>query len=240
MIARVNTMTLVAAVLWFLSLTLVLAEEKLSFTTTDGTTYTDAVVTKIEPDGITVMYESGAAKILFGVLPETIQQKYHYNLKTAEAYHDKQRAVGKELEAQKRIRIETEALDAQIKGTAMVVELRTRRILQDGALCSLSMTEIHEEEYQVVRNSLANLILVNKEYETKKRTVKRQIPLPDTYLVVGLPQMEVGASWSGTVYECGSYSYTPAIGAMRTIYRYATQVDLARELIRKDNQADKE
>jgi hypothetical protein len=209
-----------------------LAGEKISFTTLSGKSYVDAEVTRTEPDGITVMYDSGADKILFRSLPEDIRRKYHYNPQAAEAYHAQELAQDKERERQKRIDAVNAAMDARLKESALTVQLQVKRPVTGGALCAFTITETYEEEYQVLRNSLANCVLTEKEYETRKRTLQRQIQLPDTYMVVGLPSNNPGATWSGMVYECGSYSFIPMRGAMHTVYRYATRLELARILSR--------
>ena len=49
------------------------------FTTTDGKKFEGVTVTRIEADGITVMTDSGIAKLFFAKLPEEVQKKYGYD-----------------------------------------------------------------------------------------------------------------------------------------------------------------
>lgn len=60
--------------------------------TTDGVIYKSCTVTKLEPDGITIMYSDGATKILYSKLSVELQQKYHYDPAAADKYAAEQEA----------------------------------------------------------------------------------------------------------------------------------------------------
>ena len=55
-------------------------------TTRDGTTYGDAKVTGVDPDGIRVTHSIGVAKLRFEDLPEALQKQYHYDPGKGAAY----------------------------------------------------------------------------------------------------------------------------------------------------------
>jgi len=44
-----------------------------------GKTYFNCMLVKIEPDGLNVLHQAGAAKLLFTDLSPDLQKKYHYN-----------------------------------------------------------------------------------------------------------------------------------------------------------------
>ena len=72
----------------FVSL-IVLACARLSaedFTTIEGKKYEGVTVSRVEPDGLMVVTDSGIAKIPFARLPEDVQKKYGYDPKTAAAF----------------------------------------------------------------------------------------------------------------------------------------------------------
>jgi hypothetical protein len=74
--------------------------------TTDGLTYKSCTVTKVEPDGITIMHSDGATKVPFSKLPPDIQQKYNYDPVAADKYSadlaaKRQALVAAKLEAAK-------------------------------------------------------------------------------------------------------------------------------------------
>ena len=56
------------------------------FTLVNGKQYKGVIVESVEPDGITVMTDSGVEKLNFAVLPKDVQQKYNYNPQAATTY----------------------------------------------------------------------------------------------------------------------------------------------------------
>jgi hypothetical protein len=73
----------------------VLGEENASatnelLTTTDGRVYRKVILSKVEPDGIRISHEDGAAKILFDKLSPELQKKYGYNPMEAAAFKAQQ------------------------------------------------------------------------------------------------------------------------------------------------------
>ncbi len=56
------------------------------FKLSDGKEYKGVTVTRVEPDGIMVMTDSGIEKLPFALLPKEVQQKYNYNPQTAANY----------------------------------------------------------------------------------------------------------------------------------------------------------
>jgi hypothetical protein len=55
-------------------------------TTRDGTTYHNAQVTGVDPDGIHVTHSIGVAKLRFEELPDALQKQYHYDPGKVAAY----------------------------------------------------------------------------------------------------------------------------------------------------------
>lgn len=62
-----------------------LAEPR-TITTTKGETYDQATVTSVEPNGITISYDAGIAKIPFAELPSDLRQQFNYDPAKAAAY----------------------------------------------------------------------------------------------------------------------------------------------------------
>jgi chromosome segregation ATPase len=61
----------------------VLGEE---FKTVNGKEYKDAIVTRVEPDGIVLKTKSGVTKVYFAELPKEVQERFHYDSEKASAY----------------------------------------------------------------------------------------------------------------------------------------------------------
>jgi hypothetical protein len=87
-----------------------------------------AVVSRVEPDAITIMHASGVARIPFQDLPEEMQRKYGYDPQKALAYQQAiQRAAREQALAEaKAVRDEKEALLRK-----RMIEVRTMEILSD-------------------------------------------------------------------------------------------------------------
>lgn len=55
-----------------------------------GKEYKDAIVTRVEPDGIVLKTKSGISKAYFVELPGDVQERFHYNAAIASAYSAQQ------------------------------------------------------------------------------------------------------------------------------------------------------
>ena len=63
-------------VILFLSASLALAED---FKTVNGKEYKNAMVSRVESDGVVLKTKSGIAKVYFTELPKEVQERFHYN-----------------------------------------------------------------------------------------------------------------------------------------------------------------
>jgi len=60
------------------------------FTTVNGKEYTEATVTRVDPDGIVVKTKSGITKLYFTELPKEVQERFHYDSAKAASYSSEQ------------------------------------------------------------------------------------------------------------------------------------------------------
>lgn len=58
--------------------------------TLSGATYHDVRAVRVEPDGVTWRYDSGAVKVDFADCPENVRRAYHYDPAKATAFRDAQ------------------------------------------------------------------------------------------------------------------------------------------------------
>lgn len=102
------------------------------FKTTAGREYKDAVVTRVEPDGIVVKIKSGVTKIYFAELPQEVQQRFHYNEDTAATYAAEQSAnyaaYQRQQEATRRQRDDAEARNKAIAAQQQATDDRIRTL----------------------------------------------------------------------------------------------------------------
>ena len=83
--------------------------ERMDITTVSGITYSNCTITKIEPDGINVVYSSGVVKIPFEDLSKAFQKRYHYDQAKAAAYS---RSIKQQQQASEAAATERRAADA--------------------------------------------------------------------------------------------------------------------------------
>jgi hypothetical protein len=89
-IEAISTVKLVVGTLClFATAFMALAEDITNLT---GVVYSNVVVKRVDPDALVVMGNKGIVRIAFQELPETLQQKYHYDPTNA-AKHAEQRAA---------------------------------------------------------------------------------------------------------------------------------------------------
>jgi len=62
------------------------------FKAIDGKEYKNVTVSRVEPDGITLMSKSGISKVYFTELPKEVQERFHYDAAQATAYSTEQAA----------------------------------------------------------------------------------------------------------------------------------------------------
>ncbi len=62
------------------------------FKTIDGKEYKNAKVTRVEPDGITLVTKWGISKLYFTELPKEVQERFHYDAAKNNAYSREQNA----------------------------------------------------------------------------------------------------------------------------------------------------
>jgi hypothetical protein len=60
------------------------------FKTIDGKDYKKVTVSRVEPDGIVLITNSGISKIYFTELPKEVQERFHYDAAKAVAYSSEQ------------------------------------------------------------------------------------------------------------------------------------------------------
>jgi hypothetical protein len=206
---------------------LLAAEDKIKFDTLLD--YKNVTVTKVEPDGIRIMHESGAAKIPIEKIPEDIRKQLGMNEDAAKAHREVVRAQEQKaaVQDQKQQLLATKRLI--FKGSVFQVA--------DGGLLlrNVSYTDgtIRKVEKKIpykVQTGGPNAMYPNAKttYETRYKTewveVQDVRSFGENIIFVecdtsGYVDRSV---FSGTVYPNGTYAYTSLIGARNTIPAYTT------------------
>ena len=74
-----------------ISITTLISLHADNFTTLDGDLYTNAIVKRVEPDGLSITYADGITKLKFKNLPADVQAKYGYDPALADITINQQR-----------------------------------------------------------------------------------------------------------------------------------------------------
>src|SRR5579859_924530 len=95
MITRSLIVLASAALLFYWSASAQTDNGPTQITTNDGHTYRNAVVERVDPDGLLVRYEPqpaglGVAKLNFRNLPDSVRNQYGYDEQKANAYEQQQ------------------------------------------------------------------------------------------------------------------------------------------------------
>jgi hypothetical protein len=123
-------MSAIVLTFFLLSFTLVAFAE--DFTTINGKAYKDAIVTRIEPDGIVIKTKSGVTKVYFAELPKEVQERFHYDSEKAASYSAEQAAnyaaYQKQQEDTRRQQAETDAKNEAVLAAQQAAANRTQAL----------------------------------------------------------------------------------------------------------------
>ncbi len=204
--------------------------DRITITTISGTAYERCKVTRVEPDGISVMYAKGIAKIPFTDLPESYRQEYGYDPARAEDYSraaasaraaawQRQQELAKR--AKQRAEYEAAHRDAieKIKESAIEIEGKVQQITDEGALVSDAVTPQRYQE-EVVTPGFRPMD-GNRRYVTKTRYLRIANEYEPIFVLGAGSGFTDGAGWKATVYPAGTYRYSTVMGAGKTVKCFA-------------------
>jgi hypothetical protein len=191
------------------------AGSKTNIVTASGVVYSNALVTSVEPDGLTVMVPTGIMKLAFTNLSAEIQSAYGYDPEKATAYKvDQARVAAARLQAQK-VRQAHEQQLAQIEVEDFYGKVSS--INKDYALA-----------WRVV-------MVTHPNYDGSFGGGADPGLADEPVMIFGLPKNLVdGAMWDGKIYSAGITKYKAVGGGVKTVARYATSRDLAAQLLLHD------
>lgn len=95
-------------------------------TTLSGKTYKQAVVFRVEPDGINYMFAGGMVKVPFGDLPEEVRKQFAYDPKKAAAFAAQDAAEQQRYVAQAKAQVEAARLKEQAAEAAQAAADKAR------------------------------------------------------------------------------------------------------------------
>jgi hypothetical protein len=116
------------------------------FKTIDGKEYKDAVVSRVEPDGIVLRTNGGISKVYFAELPKEVQERFHY-VDPAKLDAEKAAKAAKTA-AEERAAAEAEKAQAEERARKRAQDVAERFVLSQataGEIANLEK-EFHEEK----------------------------------------------------------------------------------------------
>lgn len=187
--------------------------------------YTNVTVTKVEPDGIRIMHESGAAKIPYESIPEEIRVKLGMKQEAAEAHRQKVQVQQQQIaEATKK---------QQVLDRAHLIFVGSIFQVTEGGLLlrDVSYTDGTKEEkkvpYQVHSGGPTGLHpdarATSETYYKSEWVLKvRSMSSWPIFVACDTSGYVDGDQFSGNVYANGTFAYTNTQGARKTIPAYTT------------------
>jgi hypothetical protein len=192
------------------------SEKNPNLTTTDGKTYDAVTVTKVEPDGIKIIHESGVAKVPFEKLSVEIQKQYGFDPEKAEKFREAQ-AIKQEAaniaaaKEEARVAAVLKA-DAENKALAKKAVPRNFKIIQviNGGYLADMMTSSQSSSGSGTNGSGGGVVVHTSWHSTGNAA-----------FVTGWPEtLPEGRMISGKFAEIGTFTYEDTQGASRTISKY--------------------
>lgn len=222
---------LVTAVVLSVVVTALFADD---ITTKDGTVYTNARITRVEPDGITVMWSSGIAKLGFEQLPQQLQEEHGYDPEKAAAYVQ-------DVAEERQAAAQSRARRAQLAAQAAEIEKQKKtlhgKVLQntsDGLLLQCDRPRRPRRSTPDRMARVGGFIGSSRSFVLEDKTAQSPPTVYGTFLLVGHPkQTELvdGSPVTIIAYPAGTYSYASVIGAQSTVQRFSVSLQDAVSLL---------
>ncbi len=182
----------------------------------DGTVRTNVFITRVEPDGLSIMHEQGVAKFYFSELATGLQRKYNYDPALAAVYWYYTQQVRQEWE------------ERQAEAARVESEERQRRLeeieeedAQMRAIAAAKTTNLKLLQMQADGSWLCRTYRLQKGGFTPGRAKYTKVFDESQILVEGLPPDLVdNDEWRGRIYEKGIQQLQSDGGGLRTLRKY--------------------
>jgi len=209
-----------------------------SFTSRDGTVYTGVTDVKVTPNGVTVTHEAGISRVGFYNLTDEQIAQYGLSQETAAAHTASEKEKARQAQAiQQKVTLEREQ-------ARNIEELKKKYAFQaSGSVfqvvpgAGILFKGYKEEAYfateQREDGSLRNQTSDPRAYKSMvsvKVQRTRRIPIGDNdmnlaFLECTTDELSDNDGVNGTLYPCGTHSYTTTIGALKTIPKFTTSLE---------------
>ena len=192
-------------------------------TTVGGKTYYGVRITRVEPDGISIIHRDGVAKIPFSDLSEEARDGYGYDSQKAAAYAKQRQeqaaayaAAAAKAEQDKSKKAVIEKLrTAGLPSSVVISQVLPDGILGEGTFFADAGYKTHWEDGSTrPAGTFQGLGFIFVRTPTK-----------------GLAD---GETWSGTLWAAGTYRYEAVSGAGKTVRQYVTSPEEALAILAQE------
>jgi hypothetical protein len=224
---KTKIITAFAAALMFLPAqgqdkSVVKAPEKIEkFTTKDGKEYIGVTITAVRPDGISIMHESGTARVSYQNIPDDLAEKLggfdpELAKESRMAELRKIAATQAMLAREAAVKAEADAADKEFENARRGVAT-VKSVTEEGALC-----EIGWQMEKVVTDARDRKDAFGRSYTEKKKRKVTVLTQEDQWIFIrGMAGVvdgdEVGVA---VVPEIETYAYDAVSGARKTVASY--------------------
>jgi len=112
-----------------------------------GDTYKASTITKFEPDGLTVMHESGVLKIPFAELPQKLRDTFGYSEAEAQRYKNELQAAQKRQQAERQEKIKKASYEAGFNDGFLVGKTDKHEGRKRDGQKAIRLAKIHSESH---------------------------------------------------------------------------------------------
>lgn len=220
-----NTAKIFAIVMGSLICSSVLAEQ---IRYADGRTI-DGRISRVEPDGVSVVHSSGITKVFFSEMPAEDQGRYGYDPQAAAAHQRRKIAESKLAVANARYyQAHAEAIE-KIRETGFTLSGKVHQRLDNGIL----VINAYREDISTVEVSTSGFRPMESNRRFGEKQVLTSVAGSEPVYIICNPQGIVdGSTWGGSVYPAGTFQYDAVAGYEKTVRKFAATPEAAlRELM---------
>ncbi len=189
----------------------------------DGRTI-DGRISRVEPDGISVVHSTGITKVFFSEMPAEDQARHGYDPQAA-AQHQQRKAesakradeTARRVAEERRQALEQDARLQEVEKITFLLGGRISQITDEGALIydavsiTTSRVEVVEDGYRTMNS--------NRKFSNERRVKYLTNDEPVFVYGAGYGYID-GQRWEGPVYPAGTYSYETVMGATKTVKKF--------------------
>lgn len=193
-------------------------DDRITFTTLTGVAYSNCVIRRVEPDGLSLMSRKGVHKVLFTEMPEEIRSKFSYDPQKASVYTQELRqrqiaAATAAVQAQHEASLRAAEINRTEAETKFIKIVRRLAIKVRGSVGRISPNGVYIEDAEIASSQREEVTAAgyipmegNRVYQTKTEWVPATAKYRDVFVIGGGRGFYDGQKWTGILYPAGLYS----------------------------------